>query len=359
MALGGLLGVVFLWWIFRGTDWGEVRGALRNVDWRWVAVSHLVLWTTHLARVERWRYVVAAVRPTPFRSLLAAAQSGTLMNLVLPLRLGDAVRMMILARLGRFGIPKAAAMVALDRLAELLGLLTVFAFMLLGFPMDRDLTLPPGTIGNAEPLVFLSTWVRSAVLTSGALFVCVGLALGAIYVSRGRWRSLTFRAKPIATLHRMLVGFSEGLEVLRSGGALFGSYGFTVVAWALNAISLAVLMSAFQIEYPWYSPLVLLVLLAAFIVAPITPGLVGQFHLPLIAGLLLTTVGTTLAEAKAFALVAHVANTIPIVALGIYGLAISGLGWRGLWTGLAESDEVVVASVASASPEDEEGPRLG
>ena len=50
------------------------------------------------------------------------------------------------------------------------------------------------------------------------------------------------------------------------------------------------------------------------------PGVIGQYHLAFVAGLLITIPSMTLNETKAVAIVAHVLTLVPIAILGIFCL---------------------------------------
>ena len=70
----------------------------------------------------------------------------------------------------------------------------------------------------------------------------------------------------------------------------------------------------------------MLSILGVFTSVTVTPGLVGQYHIPVVASLLMVmpSMGTT--EAKAVAIVAHLVALIPPVALGIFSMFREQLG---------------------------------
>ena len=86
------------------------------------------------------------------------------------------------------------------------------------------------------------------------------------------------------------------------------------------ALSLAVLLNAFHLDFPWYAPLLMLSMLGVFTSVTVTPGLVGQYHIPVVASLLMVIPNIDSDEAKAVAIVAHLVALIPPATLGIFSM---------------------------------------
>jgi hypothetical protein len=92
-------------------------------------------------------------------------------------------------------------------------------------------------------------------------------------------------------------------------------------------LSLVSVMNAFSLDFPWYTPFVLQAMIAIFVVTPVTPGLVGQFHFPIIACLIMVIPEVTLPEVKAVALVAHFVVLIPIAVMGAGSLFLERMSF--------------------------------
>jgi uncharacterized membrane protein YbhN (UPF0104 family) len=107
---------------------------------------------------------------------------------------------------------------------------------------------------------------------------------------------------------------------------MFKSIVFSLITWAMFIICMYCQLEAFGLDYPWYLPFVVQVLLAFSVSAPGTPGMLGQFHVPIVGGLLMVSSEIPIPTAVAFALVAHIVNVVPIVILGIYSLVAAQMG---------------------------------
>ena len=79
---------------------------------------------------------------------------------------------------------------------------------------------------------------------------------------------------------------------------------------------------------PLSTPWVMLVLIAISVSVPVSPGLVGQYHVAVVAALLVTIPLIDATEAKAVALVSHISALIPITVLGMVCLHLEGRSVR-------------------------------
>lgn len=342
-ALGLLIGGLLVWLLFRGTDWSELAAAIRGVDPGWLIASQLVLWGSCFTRVQRWSYVVRAVAPASFRQMLSATQIGFLVNFTVPARIGELVRGYMLSRLAGIPLARSIAMVALDRVNDVIGLLAVLLVASLALAADARVELPAAALGNTEPLAVSSELVRATAWALGGLAIVALTGLAMLHARRelvlGAVRTgVAWLSEPLAErLGDLLEGFAAGLAVFRSRSDLARSLGWSLITWGANVATLALLLEAFSVEFAWYTPFVMLALIAVFISVPLTPGVVGQYHLPAVAALLMTSAGTSPATAKAVAIVAHISTLLPIGTLGLYCLFRERVGLRDVVRQTAES----------------------
>jgi uncharacterized protein (TIRG00374 family) len=330
--VGLLVAGLLLWLVFRGTDWNELVGALREVRLAWLGAAQLLLWGGILARVQRWTYVVRAVHPASYRSLLAASQIGMLVNFSVPARLGELVRAWVLSRLATIPLARSLAMVTLDRVNDVIGLLAVLFLAALGLAGDVDVELPPGSFGNREALVVSSRLVQPVAWTLAGAVLAGALLLVVLYVRREPvLRVLRAALAPVSSglaerIAHLLGSFAEGLHVFRSRRDLARAIAWSLLGWGADLAGLAAIFLAFGLEFPWYAPCVTLSFVAVALLVPLTPGTVGQFHLPAVAGLLLAAPDVEPARAKAVAIVDHLSTLVPVIALGLYCLLRERLG---------------------------------
>ncbi len=88
--LAGAAVLAALAWLERD-NLSTLPGQLISIDWRWAAIALLLLASVDLAKALRWQALYGRSRPS-FRRVLQALILGQAANTLIPLRLGDAVR---------------------------------------------------------------------------------------------------------------------------------------------------------------------------------------------------------------------------------------------------------------------------
>lgn len=270
--------------------------------------------------------MVRAVHNASYRSMFSATQIGFLVNFTLPARIGEVVRAYVLARQSKIPLPQCMAMASIDRLNDLFILLGIIFVAIFTFPTHNSSILNKEVINSSKQLFVSVTMIRAgaasiAVFFSFALFIAILVYLNQKAIARilNLCRSLM----PSRITNRIcdcISDFTLGMHVLGSYPKLSKSIFFSLVTWLANILSVAAILRAFSIDFAWYVPFLMLALIAVFISIPVTPGVIGQYHIPVIACLLLAVPGMKVTEAKAVAIVAHILNLIPIAILGTFCL---------------------------------------
>lgn len=331
-AAGLVFGTVLVWLLFRKADWGEVFAVIRGISLPWLALAHIPLLLAFPFRVQRWSYIVRAAQPVSFRKMFSATQIGFLANFVLPGRAGEAIRALVLTRLTDIKFSKSFAFVALDRVTDLFGLITVIAVSIVAFRPTGGVSISPDTFGTTNPITFTNRQYQMGAIGAGAFLFVVLTTFVLLYVRRAfvlrRVRAVLGVASPKLAEYvaGMLNHFADGLHVFRSPGDMFKAVLWSFLTWSVGMISMVCLLEAFAIDYPWYTPFVSQALLAVFIAAPNTPGFVGQFHVPIVLALVMTIPSIDTDAAKAYAIVFHLMQLPPVGILGAYCLMREHMG---------------------------------
>ena len=334
LVIGLLLGLFLLWLLFRDTNWPAVWQAVKRMDPFWLVVSQVVIFISFFTRVHRWKYIVRTAKPVPFSKLFSATQIGFLGNFTLPGRAGELIRALVLSRLAALPVSRSIAFVTVDRVTDLVGLLAVMVVAAVTYHPEAATVLPEGysVPSWAEPLLrpnAIQFFAGSMALLLLGLVICLVL----LYVNQrlALWlndRIVGFVSTKLAEkTHGILEQFAKGLHILRSGRDMAKALAFSLATWSMFITFYYVLMKAFDMpEAPFYAPFVMVTLISIAISLPGAPGFIGQFHVAITLGLMLTTTDFDLDVAKAIALVGHVLNVIPIALTGGYCLYAEKMG---------------------------------
>jgi hypothetical protein len=321
------LPVFFLWLFFRSIDIHQLRNAVAGVSWwGWsllviaalVQIVHLVL------RSARWRIMLRPMKPEiGFYNLFSTVSIGYLVTMLLPGRIGEVLRPVLLASRERIGKSGALATVLLERIIDGICIVVLLAAYLIFFmePMA----------GEAQ--VAAEGMARSWGVLLGALMV---LALPVL------WGLVHFRKKAAAVieavypaskpggvaLRTIFHGIVDGFEVLKGGRALIGVWAYSIVIWVLIAFSIWFSLLAFEIRIPIAGSVLMLAALAFGIAIP-TQGGVGTYEFFGQQALVLFF-GVDQTQAGAAILVLHIFAISPTIILGLIFVWKEGLSFQGL-----------------------------
>jgi glycosyltransferase 2 family protein len=330
IAAGFAIAAFLVWFLFKDTNWDEVGKAIKEIHWGWFALAHVPLLMSFIFRIVRWKYIVNSVTPTSFRNLASATQIGFLGNMVLPARAGEGVRALVLTRHTKVPFSKTFAFVALDRVTDLFGLIAIMLVAIFAYRPELAVTIPGATFGLSEDIVFSPTTYQTGAYGMG--FVLFGII--AVFVLLYAQKAFILKvvqavvgvvSESLSNLGvRLLTQFAEGLDVFKSPRDMAMAIVFSLATWMMPVLFFMCTLKAFGIDAPWYTAFVMQSILSVFIAVPGAPGFVGQFHVPVVITLVMIVSGINIDQAKAFAIINHLAQLPPIILSGGYFLFKDG-----------------------------------
>jgi len=333
-----------IYFSLRHTKVSEVVAAMAAADPLRIALYVCVLLCIHLLRTLRWGILLEPLGKVSFKRLNSASAVGFMLLMLLPLRLGEFARPLLIARPPPGGGPQlrrsgALASVVVERIVDgiFIGLLGILCLR---------------TLGEHAAGRYLD-FARSASLLVAAGFfsLCVALVLAVLFRDRalllaGRiLRPLSPRlAERVAG---MLDAFISAVH-LGSGWKMLAFFALTASYWGLNALGLGVLAPAFG--FTGLTPLMLAVILTIQVVGvmvPAGPGMVGTMQFFTQAGLSLFVADGFSARAAGFANTIWLLQLGEQVALGLTFLLAGHVSLRGLLgPGAALEDDAPAAAAA-------------
>lgn len=343
VVLSIVVGGALIWLLFHDTDWKALKESIASVAIGWLLLSQVPILLSFVTRIQRWRYIVRAAAPARFWGMFSSTQVGILVNFVAPMRLGELVRALALSRLEGIPLSKSLALAGLDRVTDIIGLVAIMLVAVAAFPRESNIVIPKETFAGMTT----DYHVTSALINTGSLSIGIGLVvliatLGTLYFQQaamfrvhkaffqvlvrvlsgvsarlGRWVEIL-----AAKLRHVLEQFAEGLHVFRSPSDMAKSAFFSLLTWGFFLMSTQCCLWAFHLDTPWYAAFVIQSMVAVSISVSVSPGFIGQFHLAIIVGVLLSLPSIGVADAKALAIVVHILNLFPIAVVGLICLVI-------------------------------------
>ncbi len=308
LIIGLVISIAALVLALVGIDLKQVAETLARSDYRYLVPGVVAVLAYLLARAVRWQLLLG-----PGVSLARCfwvTNIGYLVSNVLPFRLGDPARAVVIGRGGGVSIPAALSTVVVERVLDMLTVVAV--------------------LGGVAPFVADSGQAVSAGILAGALAIGAAAVL-LLMAFRPQWgqRAVRWGLARIPRLNaerwaRAFDGLFDGLAPLRSGRLGLFLLLWSAIAWAFVVLVYWVLLQAFIARPPFLAAPFLVCILGLGMAIPSSPSAVGVFHAIARYGLTIPF-GVPAEEAVTAAFAIHAFQYILAAILGMIGLARESL----------------------------------
>jgi uncharacterized protein (TIRG00374 family) len=270
----------FIWALTRaGLPIVPGKREFEHTRWSWVAVHAVILMVVHVIRAARWRHLLRPLSPgISTRRIVAASWIGFTGILLLPLRMGEIVRPLLVRDGKRITMSSALGTIGAERVIDGLVVTAVLAGALVMVPRlsplpDHvgDLKIPVSAIpaaGYLTLVVFIGAFVAMAIF-----YFARGLAQRLIHATFG-----LVSEKLAARVAGIVGGLADGLHFFADKRHGVPFILETAVYWALNAIGMFVLGIAVGLPMTFGHACAVMGVLAVGILVPAGPGLFGAFQ---------------------------------------------------------------------------------
>lgn len=319
-VLGLALAAAIFAWVLKDTPWSTVEQAVAGASIGGLMAGAALNLGHNVFRVWRWRYLLEPARVgVPARPMFTAVVVGYLVSWVVPGRLGEVVRPMLLSAREKLPLGPCLGSVAADRLLDGVAIVVLAAIGLLVTPLQGEAAAHAGSVKA-------TAWSLVGVLALGIGLLMTLSALGT-FVER---RLIGF-PEPVRWGVRALLSLAQGTDSLRRPRILAITSVLSALAWLTIALGTWVGVRAAGADVPFGAILVMLPLLALGVAIP-TPGGAGGYHGAMKWGLTVLF-GVPAGVAVAAGLLMHLAIVVPILVLGPILLRADRISWHDLLAG--------------------------
>ncbi len=298
--------------VFRGVDRATLLRSLTTIAPGWAALGVLLDLLSYVLQGLRWSILLRPIGCISVVRTTQAVYAGLFINDLLPLRVGEIARALLVARWMARPVVDVIPSMVMERLFE-------------------GLWLAAG-VGAASLFAPLPTSIVRAGESMGAVVLALTLGFIALILHRHRKgiapsgpasgpRAL--RWKPLAWLVREFLRLESGFRAIglsrRSLAAFFASLGVL----ALQAASFAVIVKSAGLDLPARAIAAAYVMIRLGTVLPNAPANVGSYQFFTAAALELF--GVDKAAAAAFSITSFLLFTVPVWIIGAFALGRSGM----------------------------------
>lgn len=315
--LGLAISVGLLAWALRDVSLQELTRELRAVHEGWLALATAIATAGMLTRAWRWRLLLRPLQRAPLAACLEATVVGFALNNLLPARIGEFARALVLRQRVGVAMPAAFGTLVIERVLDGVVLLALLVLALQG-------PLPAAGAGDFVGLVRGMAYVL-AVLCA-VLLVLAARPRWAVALADRLARRLP--ARPRRLVEDAVRAFVGSFDVLRHRPTLFLAVAASVGQWVFLAFSYLAAFWAFDIHLPLRAAILVQSVESFFVSVPSSPGFFGPFEAA--ARVALAAWNVPAEKAVSFALGFHIAGFVPVTLWGLFYLWRTPLAWRRL-----------------------------
>jgi len=294
--------VVFSYIALSGINFAAVWHSLRTCDYWWLVPALVAFALGTVARALRWRSLFAPGRRPRPGPTLDAMLIGYFYNNIMPARVGEAARVIVLTQRTPTPPVETVGTVIVERLYDVLAVLVIFFV--------------------AQPWLPNVPWFRAAAVAAIVLAVAIA-AIAAILVIYGE-RPIRFVLRPLGRfelfsgdrLEKTVTEIAHGLSGLRNREVAIEAFLWTIAAWLFTALCAYLVSVAFHLGLPFACGLLIAVAVGLSMILPSAPAALGVFEGAAI--LALKAYGLPKSVSLPYALVLHAVNFLPFVLAGLF-----------------------------------------
>lgn len=337
LAIGIFLSVIALFLAFRNVPFSDLLAYFGTIEYVWIFPTVGLVTAAFVLRALRWQMILNTSTSVSFRMSYHPLTIGFMLNCILPGRLGEAARPLILNRKKGVSFTTGLATVAAERIFDAGFLIVFLAVALTSIPMETDTSVSYGGYHlNRETLEMLgSNLIRLSIVLVVFVF-CIAYnrtrkvitnfidtfpekMLFFISLSSREWihRSIFKR------INHLLEHAAEGLMLFKYPSRLAACIGVTLVIWLLTALSYYTMaLGCPGVDLSLYELSVMMVVICFFIALPSVPGYWGVWEAGGVFSL--TLFGVSSQTAAGYTLASHAVQLFPAIIMGfISSLALS------------------------------------
>jgi len=303
VLLGLLVGLLFIWLAFRGTDIEGIKSSFEAANYLYLIPVAFLTIIVLMLRSYRWGVILEPLEKIDQWPLFSITAVGFMAITLLPVRMGELARPYLISQKSTIKMGSSLATIVVERIFDLLTLIMVLLLILL--------------------MVKLPAWIfRSAcsilLMVIPLFLVLIFLAIKRDASVKGIDRIVGMLPKTLSSrLMKVLHSFLDGLQILPDLKKTFYLASLSVLIWSLVGLSTYILFSSFEsmLGLPLAAAYVVLVITALGVTLPTAPGFVGNYHFSCV--LALTLFGIPKTDALTFAILLHFIQVTVTIVLGL------------------------------------------
>jgi hypothetical protein len=337
LILGLLVSVLALYLAFRNVPFNDLAAYLASINYVWIFPAVAANLVSFALRAYRWKIILASAGNIGFWQSFHPLMIGFMINCILPGRVGEVARPVILQKKENLPFSTGLATVAAERVFDVGMLIMLFAVLLGTIGIDPNLDIAFGKYHlNKALLVAIGkgTFKLLLLLLAGIILmsfnktrkginaVILGVPQAFFFVGPEVKKKMHHNiCEPLVSF---VENFAAGFALVKHPAKLGACFGLSIVIWILAAFSYyLVSLGCPGIELSFIEITAVMVVICFFIALPSVPGYWGIWEAGGIFALLLF--GVSSKAAAGFTLANHAIQLFPVIFVGLISAIVTSV----------------------------------
>ncbi len=334
LLLGAIISTGALYLAFCNVPFEELGAYLLSINYFWVIPSSFIVIFSFFVRVQRWRIILKDFCSISFWQAFHPLFIAFMINCVLPARVGEVARPLILQKTNHIPFATGLATVVAERVMDMTVLILLFGILLITIEIDPNhdilfdnqhlnkTTLKLIAWGILYFLIIILISIALLRLKRSRQFIINAMVLMSGYLF---FFNTQLQKKVRKTISLKLITFSDnlakGLFFIKKPKLIASCFSLSLIIWFLHAFSYYILsLGCIGIELSFPELTAVMIIVCFFILLPSVPGYWGLWEAGGIFALSLFGIANK--EAAGYTLVNHAIQILPVIIIGLISALI-------------------------------------
>ncbi|HBE01371.1 MAG: hypothetical protein A2096_16405 [Spirochaetes bacterium GWF1_41_5] len=318
IIFGISLSAAALYYAFRDADFNFIKRQILDCDLRFAAALVLCVLASWLMRAVRWKIITWV--NLPFIDIIKFSFAGAVLNLLLPVRLGEVGRAYLYTRRTETSMSNTLGSIFIERVFD--GVSIVFYFSMLTFVFFSS---EMKNLFKDNPKSLVAVYIISALFVVLLAGIFCGIFLKEHMLV---WSGRLCRLLPVklgSRLDYMAQNILHSFDVLRKKRNIFGIFFSGMAIFFFEAMILHFTMRSLHGSLPLGYSIIIMVLIGFSVTLPSAPGGLGIVEAAVT--MVLPLIGSSITHdfARSYVLLYRIGYTPIILIIGFISIATFGV----------------------------------
>jgi uncharacterized protein (TIRG00374 family) len=341
LATGLALSAAALYFAFRNVPLGDLLIYLGSINYFWMIPAVFLVLLSFFIRALRWQFILASSHKVGIWRAFHPMMIGFMINCILPGRLGEFARPVILQKKDQVPFATGIATVAAERVFDVAALVAFAVITLTTIDINPDAEILFGELRlNRATLevVFSRVILLGILLIIGMIAVSIAsirriihrmiLALPNLAFFAAESTRAKIRTKVCEPLNRFIDNVAAGFTLVKNPRKVMQCTIYSLLVWVTAAVSWYVFsLGSPGVDVSFVEMFAVMVIVCLFIALPSVPGFWGLWEAGGVFAMALFGIPSN--AAAGFTLANHALQMFPVIIVGLISAVMTGVNiWQ-------------------------------